>query len=142
MFFAKDETLEGDAYKWVKENTTMSDQFLIIKDEYSECGFSGAPNCLFILNTGRMAPIFRWHQAIRIEDNASSQKIDQFNEVSKNCNFDIVQKLGFTYLYVDERWSNGMEKKCLESNELDLVFNDGDEANFVRIYSIKSDNMR
>lgn len=136
-FFAEANTFEAVAYRWVKENTIIRDRFLIIRDEYSECGFSGAPNCLFIFNTGRMAPIFRWHQAIRIEDEAASHKIDQFEEIRKNCDSAILRELGFNYIYVDERWSKGMEAKCLQDNKLDLVFKNSDGGKFVRIYSIK-----
>ncbi|GEM_PF-2255748 len=137
MFFADAGTFEAGAYRWVKENTAISDRFLIIRDEYSECGFSGAPNCLFIFNTGRVAPIFKWHQAIRIEDDKASRKIDQFEVVRKNCDSAILQELGYNYIYVDERWSNGMEAKCLGNNKLNLVFESGNGDKFVRVYLIK-----
>ncbi len=142
MFFADAGTFEAGAYRWVKENTAISDRFLIIRDEYSECGFSGAPNCLFIFNTGRMAPIFKWHQAIRIEDEKASRKIDQFDTVSKNCSSSILRELGYNYIYVDERWSNSMETKCLKNNKLDLVFENSNGAKFVRIYLIKGYGLR
>lgn len=140
-YFAQEGTLEANAYKWVKENTTIDDIFLIIRDEYSECGFSGAPNCLFILNTGRMAPIFRYHQAVRINGKEASYKIDQFEILSKNCDSGLLTDLGFTHIYVDEHWPDGIEAKCLKNNELDIIYEGGNEDHFPRVYSIKNSRL-
>ena len=139
-FFAQEGTLEAGAYSWVKENTTIKDLFLIIKDNYTECGLSSAPNCLFILNTGRMAPTFMLDSNGRDSKDkiSSSGKVALFGEVSKSCDANILRKLNYSYIYIDREWSKGMEAKCIKSNELNLVFQDSKDNQFIRIYKIEN----
>ena len=138
-FFAQAGTLEADAYSWVKKNTTIKDLFLIIKDTHSDCGVSGAPNCLFVFNTGRMAPTFN----IEGDTNTTAagvpaqDKFALFSEASKNCDSGILRELRYHYLYVDDQWSKGMEATCIKNNELDLVFEVREGEKFIRIYRIK-----
>ena len=138
-FFARAGTLEADAYSWVKKSTTIKDQFLIIRDSYMECGVGSVPNCLFILNTGRMAPTFMlvgiWGDTP--PNTSSPDKAALFSEISKNCDSNILRKLNYSYIYVDEEWPKGMEAKCIKSNELELVFQIGQGEKFIRIYNIK-----
>ena len=138
-FFAQADTLEADAYSWVKENTTIKDLFLIIRDNYAECAASTVPNCLFVLNTGRMAPTFvlegTWGDLGA--KTSSPGEANLFSEVSKSCDANILRKLNYSYIYVDEQWSKGMEAKCLKSNELNLVFQTSEGKKFIRIYKIK-----
>lgn len=137
-YFAKEGSIEGQAYTWVKEHTTIKDTFLIIQEEYSDCGYSGAPNCLFIFNTGRMAPIFRYHQTWPIEDTKASKKIELFDDLRKTCKKENVVALGYTYYYVDIRSAKGMETICKKNNSLRIVYEDGDGDQFVRIYAIEN----
>ncbi|MEK7567332.1 MAG: hypothetical protein AAB513_00215 [Patescibacteria group bacterium] len=138
-FFAEAGTLEANAYSWVKKNTTTHDIFLIIKDDYTECGASSAPNCLFILNTGRMAPIFT-HRGTgdnTESETSSPEKAILFSEASKSCTPNILRKLNYGYIYVDGEWRLGMEEKCVKNNNLELVFEGTEETKFIRIYKIK-----
>lgn len=138
--FAQANSLEGRAYNWVKENTSIRDYFLIIKKNYTECGESAAPNCLFILNTGRMAPIYD-HQAVGDKDEIPlSPKAAVFSEVRDRCASSAVRKLNFGYVYVDEKWPAGMEERCREGNTLELKFESSEGDKFVRIYKIIKDN--
>ncbi|MDO8729224.1 MAG: hypothetical protein Q7K26_05080 [bacterium] len=141
-FFAQADTLETKAYSWVKKNTTIKDLFLIIKDNYdAECGVSTVPNCLFILNTGRMAPTFMltgiWGDTMA--NTSSPDMAALFSEVSKSCDSDILRKLNYSYVYVDGEWSKGMEAKCIKSNELNLMFQISEGEEFIRIYKIEEE---
>ena len=140
-YFAQVGTPESAAYAWIKKNTTIHDLFLIIKDTYSDCGAYGAPNCLFVLNTGRMAPTFaiESNTDIALGKTSSQDKAVLFSEVNKNCDPDILQELHYRYLYVDDQWSKGVEATCSKNNELDLVFQVREDKKFVRIYKIKED---
>lgn len=136
-YFVQEGTFEASAYTWVKEHTSIEDTFLIIQDEYSDCGSSGAPNCLFIFNTGRMAPTFRFHQTTDLFDTQSAQKIALFDSLKNTCDENIIKKLDFDYLYVTERWSPKMEVTCQNNNNLKLVFEKTDGEKFVRILKVQ-----
>lgn len=135
-FFAEAGTVEAFSYTWVKTNTDIGDTFLIVKDSYPGCVPSSVPNCSFILNTGRMAPIFILEGNAELETSAP-EKAALFNKIKEDCANDIVWKLGYRYLYVDNEWPAGMEEKCLASNDLDLVFEKKDDSKFVRIYKTR-----
>jgi len=142
VYFAQAGTREADAYSWIKKNTTIKDLFLIIRDTYTDCGASSVPNCLFILNTGRMAPIFVLDTVEGIDGDSNAKtslpgKVALFSEVRKSCDPDIVRKLNYNYLYTDERWSKGMEEKCLKNNKLNLVFQTSEGKKSIRIYKIE-----
>jgi len=139
-FFAQEGTLEVDAYNWVKENTSVDDLFLIIKDNYVECGPSTMPNCPFVINTGRMAPAFALNGVLGDTEffkTSSLGKAALFSEVSKSCDSNILRELNYSYVYVNERWSEGMEAKCIKNNELNLIFQIGEGEKFIRIYKIE-----
>lgn len=138
--FADPYSVEGRGYQWVKKNTSINDYFLIIKEEYTECGFTGAPNCLFILNTGRIAPIYN-HQLYTSQQRASGlfskPEVSLFNTIKQSCSSSHVQKLNYRYLFVDEKWPEGMEQRCLENNTLEIKFEAKEGDSFIRIYRIK-----
>ncbi|MDP3763179.1 MAG: hypothetical protein Q8Q92_00765 [bacterium] len=138
-FFAQVGTPEAVAYTWIKNNTVADDLFLIIKDNHFDCGVYSAPNCLFVFNTGRMAPTYKIESDTNttVAGVPSQDKFALFSEVSKNCDPDILQELRYHYLYVDEEWREGMEAMCIKKNELDLVFQVREGEKFIRIYEIK-----
>lgn len=138
VFFAKPGSAEAASYAWVRANTTIQDRFLILKDTYRQCGIDAAPNCLFVYNTGRFAPIFK-HQAV-VEGNEGDEiptkELALFDNVSTTCDADILARLNFDYIYVDKLWPKGMEKQCLKNNTLSLEFTSTDDNNNIRIYKI------
>ena len=138
-FFAQVDTPEAAAYAWIKKNTTIHDLFLIIKDTHADCGAYGAPNCLFIFNTGRMAPTYKIESDTNttVAGVPAQDKFALFSEASKNCDAGILRELHYHYLYVDEEWREGMEAMCIKKNELDLVFQVREGEKFIRIYKIK-----
>jgi len=138
QFFAEEGSVEAASYNWIKRKTTIKDLFFIVKDDYKQCGFASAPNCLFIYNTGRMAPTYEWLSAgggAKAETTAP-EKAALFHQASRTCDASILETLGYTYLYVDGLWPAGLEQRCLESNRLELIFSEHDENAFVRIYRI------
>ncbi|MBI2065513.1 MAG: hypothetical protein HYT68_00370 [Candidatus Zambryskibacteria bacterium] len=137
--FAQVDTPEAVAYTWIKKNTAADDLFLIIKDNHFDCGVYGTPNCLFVFNTGRMAPTFtiESNTEIAVAGASSQDKATLFSEVSKNCDSGILQELRYHYLYVDDQWSKGMEAMCIKKNELNLVFQIREGEKFIRIYKIQ-----
>ncbi|MBI3274277.1 MAG: hypothetical protein HYZ69_03980, partial [Candidatus Colwellbacteria bacterium] len=139
--FAQINSLEGRAYSWVKENTLINDYFLIIKKDYTECGESSAPNCIFILNTGRIAPTYDPQVSGNLtRELPSLPEAGLFSEIRGSCSPALVKKLNYSYLYVDEKWPAGMEEKCREGNTLELKFESSAGDKFVRIYKIVKDN--
>ncbi|MDO8621535.1 MAG: hypothetical protein Q7R31_04640 [Candidatus Levybacteria bacterium] len=139
-FFAQAGTVEADAYDWVKNNTTIKDSFLIFRASGIDCGVSGVPNCLFILNTRRMAPIFThyWSMGVYAElETSAPEKALLFDTLSKTCDPIILKELDYSYIYVDQNWPKGMEERCARNNKLDLVFEGSEGTKFVRIYKIK-----
>ena len=137
--FAQVGTPEAVAYTWIKKNTAADDLFLIIKDDHFDCGVYGAPNCLFVFNTGRMAPTFKLESDTNttVAGVPSQDKFALFSEAGKNCDSGTLRELRYNYLYVDDQWSEGMEAMCIKKNELDLVFQIREGEKFIRIYEIK-----
>ncbi|HPH52026.1 MAG TPA: DUF2298 domain-containing protein [Candidatus Portnoybacteria bacterium] len=128
-FFAKSNSFDVKIYQWVKENTTISDYFLIVQPDDYEM----APNLKFTINTGRMAPIYTYH--------ANNDPIDipqsyAFVELKKGCNTDLIKLLDYHYVLVNKNWPDGLEEKCLENNKLELKFEETEGDNFIRIYKV------
>lgn len=135
--FTPQNAVAAKAYSWVKEHTSSRDLFFILraKDDI-ECGVHYAPNCLFIHNTGRLAPTYRRHPEGVLETTAP-EKAALFDLASRNCDSDILESLGYTYLFIDGRWPLGLEGQCLEKNHSNLVFQaDGGGENSIRIYKL------
>ena len=138
---ARPDSSERKAYDWVKTNTTIKDYFLIVQKD-SEYIPTATPNYKFILNTGRMAPIYAYdwlHYKEGNEGNLPFPESNLFKEVKENCNPAAVKSLRYSYLYVDEKWQDGLEEKCLANNTLELKFEAGEGNKFVRIYKVLSD---
>ncbi|MSU74469.1 hypothetical protein EXS57_01685 [Candidatus Kaiserbacteria bacterium] len=129
-------SMVADAYRWVKDHTLANSLFFIVNGEL-ECGNSGAPNCLFIYNTGRMAPTYQ-HQGVGGDssvETSSPEKADLFRATSMTCDVAALRELGFSYLFVHERWPVGLEKKCL-IHKPELVYKNQEGERFVRIYKL------
>jgi len=131
-FFTSSRNFEKPAYDWVKKNTTINDYFLLTEknERYT------SPNLKFILNTGRMAPIYRYYTS----DKGGSINIPQFHffkEIELSCRQELVRALGFKYIFVTDNWILGLEEKCLEQNSTELKFEVKKDNQFIRIYKIK-----
>jgi len=130
-FFMGKDSFETGAYQWVKENTEISDYFLILKpnDDYGL-----GPNLKFILNTGRIAPIYTYRsfkdEPIDIPESYA------FKQLKENCDKELIEYLNYKYLYVNENWLAGLEEKCLENNNLELKFEAEEGKRFTRIYKV------
>lgn len=131
-FFMRKGSFEAEAYQWVKENTEISDYFLILKpkDDYGL-----GPNLKFILNTGRIAPIYTYKTKDEPIDIPESYV---FKQLKENCDKELMKYLNYKYLYVNENWLDGLEEKCLENNNLELRFKAEGGKRFIRIYKIIS----
>jgi len=114
---------EAKVYDWIKENTTTSDLFLITE---KTCSYDSSytPNYRFVLNTGRLAPIYTYH--------CSYPPNPSFKEIRENCSPSAIEDLKYSYLYINENWAEGLEEKCLKNNKLNLVFESGEN----RIYKV------
>ena len=135
--YVKPDSFEGRVYQWVKTNTSIDDYFLIIKKDSEYAGSSVTPNHEFVLNTGRLAPIYAYtwpdYQAGNL---LVSSDPNLFKEVRENCDSAVIKSLQYSYLYVNEKWMEGMEEKCLANNDLELKFEAGEGNKFVRIYKV------
>ena len=127
QYYAKPGSFEKRAYDWVKENTAVNDFFLITE---KDCNYSGSftPNYRFIINTGRMAPIYVYH--------CSYPDNDSFKKIKNDCDPSAIKDLKYSYLYVNEKWIDGLEEKCLINNNLELKFEGGEGNKFARIYKV------
>ncbi len=129
-FFAKKDSFEGRAYQWAKEHTTIDDYFLIVQPEDD---FGMAPNLRFVLNTGRLAPIYNYHVGDRPIELSQSYVFEAFK---KKCDRESMKYLNYRYLYVDNEWVVGLEEKCLANNNLELKFEASENNKFIRIYKV------
>lgn len=127
QYYTQPSSFEKGAYGWIRENTTVNDYFLITERDCSYT-LSFTPNYRFVLNTGRMAPIYSWH--------CSYPDNDSFKKIKETCAPSAIADLKYSYLYVNEGWVEGLEEKCLANNNLELKFNDGEENKFARIYKV------
>lgn len=125
--YAKTGSYEKKAYDWIKRNTTVGDYFLIT-EKSCDYTLSFTPNYRFILNTGRMAPIYSWH--------CSYPDNDSFKKIKKSCESSAIADLKYSYLYVNEEWIEGLEEKCLANNNLELKFETEEGNKFARIYKV------
>lgn len=125
--YAKPGSFEGKAYDWVRKNTTIDDYFLIIE---KDCSYNAnfTPNYRFVINTGRMAPIYLYH--------CSYPDNDSLKKIKENCDSSAIENLQYRYLYVNESWPLGLEEKCLFNNDLELKFEAGEEDKFIRIFKV------
>jgi len=128
-FFAQSGSLDTKTYQWVQKNTTIKDYFLIVQpDDYGM-----APNLKFIINTGRMAPIYTYHADYDPIDILQSHAFVKFK---KNCDSELMKLLNYHYVFVNNNWPDGLEEKCLKNNKLELKFNEIEGNNFIRIYKV------
>ncbi len=135
-FVSNNHLLAGRAYNWVKNNTTINDYFLILK-QVDDDGTAALPNHKFVLNTGRLAPIYAYHW----HDYQSGKPLPFFESilfqmVRRDCNSLALRELNYSYLYVNEQWPRELEEKCLSNNNLKLEFEISEGEKFVRIYRI------
>jgi hypothetical protein len=134
--FVQSNSFEGKAYYWIKRNTNINDYFLILKEEDDDKDF--APNYRFILNTGRIAPIYAYHwQDYQAGNLPSFFETSLFKKIRKSCDFSAIKNLNYNYLYVDNNWPRGFEERCLANSDLTLVFKAEEGDKFVRIYQVK-----
>ncbi|MDO8601332.1 MAG: hypothetical protein Q7R46_01470 [bacterium] len=126
-YYAVPDSFEGKAYYWVKKNTTINNFFFIAEKECNY-GTSFTPNYRFVINTGRMAPIYRWH--------CSYPEDSSFRKIKENCDSSAIKNLKYAYLYVNETWPEGLEEKCLANNNLELKFEAGKGDSPIRIYKV------
>lgn len=126
-YYAKTDSSEWQSYDWVRKNTGIGDLFLIVEADcyYTE---SYTPNYRFIANTGRMAPMYVYH--------CSYPENDSFKKIKENCDPSAINNLKYNYLYVNQKWIEGLEKKCLANNKLELKYEHKEESEFVRIYKV------
>ncbi len=61
-----------------------------------------------------------------------------YQKVENNCDNKALKELDFDYIYVNEYWEDGLEKKCLNNNNLELKFDNSDNDRISRIYLIKN----
>ncbi|MBU1102262.1 DUF2298 domain-containing protein [Patescibacteria group bacterium] len=136
-YYAQKGSFEYPAYEWVKKSTTIKDYFL--KIEVISRQF--APNLKFVLNTGRLAPVYAYTLAAS-PYNLTAAPINifssyAFRELQKTCRADLLKTLNYSYIYVDQDWPTGLEEKCLANSNLEPVFKASDGEQFTRIYKIK-----
>jgi len=132
--FVPQNSSEEKAYDWIRENTTINDRILIIKNNYEG---RSAINYEFIVNTGRMAPIYTyfWDQTYWSLV-PPSPEFSSFQRIKKDCNSSDIKSLNYSYLYVNDEWTEGMEERCLANNDLELRFEAGEGEESIRIYRI------
>jgi len=117
-----------EEYSWIKLNTTIDDYFLTFSRK------TNFPNRDFILYTGRFAPIFQEFHT----ENFYFLETLLYQKVENNCDNKALKELDFDYIYVNEYWEDGLEKKCLNNNNLELKFDNSDNDRISRIYLIKN----
>ncbi|MDP2947135.1 MAG: DUF2298 domain-containing protein [Nanoarchaeota archaeon] len=127
--------IKSSSFQWVKKNTNIEDYFLILNPRVD---FELGPNLKFVVNTGRMAPIYSYG---RIADTTKDKLIDVpqsyiFKQLLEKCESKPLKDLKYKYLYVDENWPEGFEAKCLANNHLELKFETEEGIDFVRIYQV------
>ncbi|MEK9183857.1 MAG: hypothetical protein AAB890_02180, partial [Patescibacteria group bacterium] len=127
QYYAKADSLEKGVYDWIRKNTTVDDLFLVA-ERGCDYTLSFTPNYRFVLNTGRMAPIYSWH--------CSYPENDSFKKIKDNCAPSAIEDLRYNYLYVNEEWIDGLEEKCLANNNLELKLEAGEGNEFSRIYKV------
>jgi len=129
--FVKKDSFEAESYQWVRENTKINDYFLIFKphDYYIK-----EPNLKFILNTGRIAPVYTYRTME--DDPIDIPESHAFKELQKNCDKKLIKYLDYKYLYIDENWPEELKDKCLINNNLELKFETIEGDRFIRIYKI------
>jgi hypothetical protein len=127
--------IKSGSFQWVKENTNIEDYFLILSPKTD---FGLGPNLKFVINTGRMAPIYSYG---RISDTTKDKLIDVpqsyiFKQLLEKCESKPLKDLKYKYLYVDKNWPEGFEEKCLANNHLQLKFETEKGVDFIRIYQV------
>lgn len=143
-FYAAAGSPEAQAYAWVAANTGPRDLFYIARENYSSpYGIGSAPNGRFVLNTGRMAPVYR-HLAAGLgseiderAETSSPERAELFSKLSEACDPEILRTLGYRYAYVDGLWPASFEQRCLAQGDWQKVFEAGEEAEAIRIYEIR-----
>jgi hypothetical protein len=121
--------MEERAKQWLLQNTTIDDWFFAVdftEEEYT------STNHRFVVLFGRLAPAY--HYIMSQPVNSVEARI--YKNLIKSCQAEDLKALKYSYIYVDNLWPDGLEAICLENNELDLVYEDYDEDNFIRIYKI------
>jgi hypothetical protein len=86
-----------------------------------------------------MAPTYEWREDTG-SGNAQTntpEKAAAFHEAAKTCAPELLEELGYTYLYVDSFWPQRLEETCLARNHLELVFGEPDASTTPRIYKIE-----
>lgn len=143
--YATEETAVGIAYAWVERNTFAQDRFLIVKNDYPDG--DALPNHEFVINTGRMAPLYVYHWSDYELDTAGVDvgytlvdEFDAFKRIYSTCDPDAVTDLGYSYLFVTSDWADGLEQRCLENEHIqyELAFEVQDKDDYVRIFRINN----
>ncbi len=127
-------SLESGAYKWVDKNTNFNDYFLFFKDESQP--IVGVQNYKFILGAGRLAPIYSECNNIEQCPDPDHPAFSLYQKLIADCDSQILEKLEYNYLFVDNNWPKGLEEKCLAKNNLELKFNKSENSQFINIYSV------
>jgi len=130
-FFVEKNSFEAESYQWVRENTRINDYFLIFdfNNDYIE-----TPNVKFILNTGRIAPVYTY---ISIEDDPIDiPESYAFKQLQENCDEKLIKYLNYKYFYINENWPEELKDKCLINNNLELEFEVIKGDRFIKIYRI------
>lgn len=120
--------LELEIYSWVKENTIIKDIFFTFDNEVSYF-----PNRNFVLQTGRFAPAFQMYR----DQELDIFEVAVYKEIKNSCQNEDLKNLNYKYLYINQYWPDKLEEKCLNNNNLKLVFNNSKEDQLSKIYLIE-----
>jgi len=116
--------IETEAFRWIREQTTINDYFLIPNETQAGTDY----NSRFVVLTGRLAPNFYSNFKEQYGPaNASKEAAIRYKSVLDECLSSAIKYLNYQYLYVDGSWPEGIEQKCLVNNNLDLMFEKSSE---------------
>jgi len=131
------ELIDYDTKEWISKNTTIDDHFFIEIDDDSfldlqKRQYYFAQNLSFITYYGRFVPIIplggKYYQI-----DIPSARFDNIREAKNSCSNHSLRELDIKYIYFIPQWPEGLMEKCLENNNLDLVFQSGEN----KIYQLR-----
>lgn len=122
-------SLEKRAELWISKNTNINDWFFVA--DLEEKPYTSI-NQRFVVLFGRFAPAYHY----TINRPVPAVEAQNYKNLIQTCLPEDLRILQYKYIYIDNSWPKDLEEKCLANNNLALIFQDRDGAEFVRIYQI------
>lgn len=135
------ETVNDQAKDWILNNTTFDDYFFVTAKDKSFIPQEKASNIFtqrlhFIVYYRRFTPLLFSDFQPQLQHPYYAIPEERISSITKariTCDNESLQNLNIKYIYFTPQWPEGLMEKCLENNDLDLVFQSGEN----KIYKLK-----